>query len=198
MNFLPYLAWNSKNKQKFAKMRKRNIQLDVFSPKSNSKLIFRIFVNFQLILNKKWQKTCFLCFSQKQWVLVKIWHYQCVPCEIPFLKMYTCMHFYEFVKKLCYKIKMPKRVVLSPLKARQMQCRSQPHSPGWARVPLSSFSPKFWTFFSYFSSNFSHFLPHFGSPGGRLAHPGRPWLRHWTNGSVSNVFSLVWFLIKQH
>ena len=60
--FLPYLAWNSKNKQKFAKMRKRNIQLDVFSPKSNSKLILRIFVNFQLILNKKWQKKC---FSQK-------------------------------------------------------------------------------------------------------------------------------------
>ena len=30
----------------------------------------------------------------------------------------------------------------------------------------------------YFSSNFTHFLPHFGSPGGRLAHPGRPWLRH--------------------
>ena len=29
MNFLPYLAWNSKNQQKFAKMRKRNILLDV-------------------------------------------------------------------------------------------------------------------------------------------------------------------------
>ena len=31
---------------------------------------------------------------------------------------------------------------------------------------------------SYFSSNFIYFLPHFGPPGGRLAHPGRPWLRH--------------------
>ena len=32
--------------------------------------------------------------------------------------------------------------------------------------------------FSYFSSSFTYFLPHFGPPGGRLAHPGRPWLRH--------------------
>ena len=30
-----------------------------------------------------------------------------------------------------------------------------------------------------FSSNFTYFLPHFGPPGGRVAHPGRPWLRHW-------------------
>ena len=29
---------------------------------------------------------------------------------------------------------------------------------------------------SYFSSIFSHFLPHVGSPGGRVAHLGRPWL----------------------
>ena len=34
--------------------------------------------------------------------------------------------------------------------------------------------------FSYFSSNFAHFLPHFGPPGGRLSHPERPWLRHCT------------------
>ena len=40
--------------------------------------------------------------------LVKIWHYQWVPREIPFLKMYTFMYFYEFIKKLYYKIKMPK------------------------------------------------------------------------------------------
>ena len=31
--------------------------------------------------------------------------------KIPFLKMYTFMYFYEFVKKLYYKIKMPKRDV---------------------------------------------------------------------------------------
>ena len=62
-----------------------------------------------------------------------------------------------------------------------IQGRSQPHSPAWARVPLSSFFPQVWIKFSYFSSNFSHFLPHFDPPGGQVAHPGRPWLRHCTN-----------------
>ena len=33
--------------------------------------------------------------------------------------------------------------------------------------------------FSYFSSNFTYFLPHFGPPGGWVATQGRPWLRHW-------------------
>ena len=52
------------------------------------------------------------------------------------------------------------------------QVRSQPHSPGWARVPLSSFFPQISIIFPYFSSNFTHFLPHFGSPGGKaLATP---------------------------
>ena len=62
------------------------------------------------------------------------------------------------------------------------QGRSQPHSPGWARVPgkspLSSFFPQILINFSNFSSNFTYFLPHFGPPDGRVAHPGRPWLRH--------------------
>ena len=62
---------------------------------------------------------------------------------------------------------------------RTCQDRSQPRSPGWARVPLSSFCPQISINFSYFSSNFTYFLPHFGPPGGRVAHPGRPWLRHW-------------------
>ena len=54
------------------------------------------------------------------------------------------------------------------------QGRSQPHSPGyWARVLLSSFSPQIWNIFSYFSSNFSHFLPHFGPPGGESRPPGK-------------------------
>ena len=51
------------------------------------------------------------------------------------------------------------------------QGRSQPHSPGWARVPLSSFFPQILIKFSYFSSNFTSFLPYFGPPGGRVAHP---------------------------
>ena len=42
------------------------------------------------------------------------------------------------------------------------QGRSQPHSPWWARVPLSSFFPQISIKFSYFSSNVTHFLPHFG------------------------------------
>ena len=59
------------------------------------------------------------------------------------------------------------------------QGRSQPHSPGWARVPLSLFLPQIWIDFSYFSSNFTYFLPHFGPPGGWVTHLGRPWLCHW-------------------
>ena len=39
--------------------------------------------------------------------------------------------------------------------------------------------PQIWINFSYVSSNFSHFLPHFGSPGGHVAHPGRSWLCYW-------------------
>ena len=60
-----------------------------------------------------------------------------------------------------------------------MQGRSQPHSPGWARIPLSSFFLKCWLIYLIFPQTF--FLPYFGSPGGRLAHPGRPWLRHCNN-----------------
>ena len=42
--------------------------------------------------------------------------------------------------------------------------------PGGTEVPFAFFSPQILIDFSYFSSNFSHFLPHFGPPGGRLAH----------------------------
>ena len=47
----------------------------------------------------------------------------------------------------------------------QAQGRSQSHSSRWARVPLSSFSLKFPSLFSYFSSNFPHFLSSFWLPG---------------------------------
>ena len=67
---------------------------------------------------------------------------------------------------------------LSEFLLARTQGRSQPHSPGWARVPLSSFFPQISIIFS---SNFTHCLPHFGPPGGRVAHPGRPWLRHCTD-----------------
>ena len=55
------------------------------------------------------------------------------------------------------------------------QGRSQPHSPGWARILLSSVFPQISI---NFSSNLTYFLPHFCPLGGRVAHPGRPWLRH--------------------
>ena len=49
--------------------------------------------------------------------------------------------------------------------------------------------------FSHFSSNFLHFLPHFGLPGGRLAHPGRSWLCHCINITtlISELnFGILW------
>ena len=89
-----------------------------------------------------------------------------------------------------------------------LQGRSQPHSPGRARVPLSSFFLQISINFSYFSSNFSYFLPHFGPPGGRLAHPERPCLRHCpfdfdyhTNFARKNQFlidgfSVMWTILS--
>ena len=38
------------------------------------------------------------------------------------------------------------------------QGHSQPHSPGWARVPLSSFFAQIYIIFSYFSSTFLIFI----------------------------------------
>ena len=39
--------------------------------------------------------------------------------------------------------------------------------------------PQISIIFSYFSSNLTYFLPHFGPLGGRVANPGRLWLCHW-------------------
>ena len=58
------------------------------------------------------------------------------------------------------------------------QGHSQPHSPRWARVPLSSFFLKFLSIIVIFLI-FSNFHPHFGPLDEPLAHPGRPWLCHW-------------------
>ena len=46
--------------------------------------------------------------------------------------------------------------------------------------------------FSLFSSKFSHFIPHLGSPGGRVAHPGRPWLRYWGSLNTLGVVINFW------
>ena len=45
--------------------------------------------------------------------------------------------------------------------------------------------------FSYFSLSFTYFLPHFGSSGGPLAHPGRPWLRHWRDALLTCRFARI-------
>ena len=55
---------------------------------------------------------------------------------------------------------------------------------------------KFPSFFSYFSSKIPHFCPQFGPPGGRVARPGRPWLRPESQGGIVHcespaVFSFI-------
>ena len=47
--------------------------------------------------------------------------------------------------------------------------------PGGQEFHFPHFFLKFWSIFL----RTSYFLPHFGLLGGRVAHPGRPWLRHW-------------------
>ena len=49
---------------------------------------------------------------------------------------------------------------------------------------ISSISP----FFPHFSSIFLNLLPHFGPPGGWVAHLGRPWLCHCTRSNFSSPF----------
>ena len=111
LNFLPYLAWNSKNQQRFAKNEKKQHLMRCFKSKKQFKINFYNFCQFLAHFEQKVAKNVFFVIFAKTVSLVKIWHYQCVPCEIPFLKMYTLKYFYEFVKKLCYKIKMSKRDV---------------------------------------------------------------------------------------
>ena len=82
-----------------------------FKSKKEFKINFWNFCPFLAYFEQKVAKNVFFVTFLKNRVLVKIWHYQCVLHESPFLKMYTFMYFYEFVKKLCYKIKMPKRDV---------------------------------------------------------------------------------------
>ena len=59
------------------------------------------------------------------------------------------------------------------------QGRSQTLNLGWAREEHFLIFPHYSVIFFHFSSICPHFLPQFDAPGGRLAHPGRPWLRHW-------------------
>ena len=70
--------------------------------------------------------------------------------------------------------------------------RSQPLTPGWARREHFLNFSLFSSIFSHYSSIFLHFFPQFGLPGGRVAHPGRPWLRHWSLGKTLNLKLLRW------
>ena len=68
---------------------------------------------------------------------------------------------------LCLHLLEDRRSTLSPAINGQWRCshrqgRSQPHSPGWSRVPLCSFFPQISLNFSYISSKITYFLPHFG------------------------------------
>ena len=58
------------------------------------------------------------------------------------------------------------------------QGRSQTLNPGWAKEAHFLICPHSSIIFSHFASIFPDFLPQFGPPGGRFAHPGRPWLHH--------------------
>ena len=51
--------------------------------------------------------------------------------------------------------------------------------PGGQEFHFPHFFLKSRLSFLIFPQTFTHFLPHFGPSGGRVAHPGRPWLRHW-------------------
>ena len=50
--------------------------------------------------------------------------------------------------------------------------------PGGQEFHFPHFFLKFQSTFLIFPQTLLIFLPHFGPPGGRVAHPGRPWLRH--------------------
>ena len=64
---------------------------------------------------------------------------------------------------------------------------SQPHSSGWAKVPLPQISINF----SYFFSNFTYFLPHFGPPGGRLQGRSQPHSPGWARVPLSSFFPQI-------
>ena len=69
--------------------------------------------------------------------------------------------------------------------------------PGGQEFHFPHFFPEISINFSDFSSNFTYFLPYFGPPHGRIAHPGRPWLRHWSLGLFKCIVSDLFFYNNQ-
>ena len=65
--------------------------------------------------------------------------------------------------------------------------------PGGQEFHFPHFFLKSRLSFLIFPQTFTHFFPQFSPPGGRLAHPERPWLHHWTDSILRllQVLSLV-------
>ena len=97
-----------------------------------------------------------LLFVQVRLVMLSIWFYT------------RCCYSHVVCMFLLLSLDIP-YWQLACFMVRFTQGRSQPHSPGQAKGPLTSFFPQISINFSHFSSNFAYFLPHFGSPGGRVA-----------------------------
>ena len=92
LNFLPYLAWNSKNQQKITKNEKTQHLMGCFKSKKEFKINFWNFCLFLAYFEQKVAKNMFFVIFSKTVSFGQNWHYQCVPREISFLKMYTFMN----------------------------------------------------------------------------------------------------------
>ena len=98
-----------KKSAKIGKNEKTQHLIRCFKSKKQFKINFKNFCQFLAHFEQKVAKKHVFCDHLKNcafWSKFDITNVFLL--QIPFLKMYTCMHFYEFVKKLCYKMKMPK------------------------------------------------------------------------------------------
>ena len=62
-------------------------------------------------------------------------------------------------------------------------------TPGGQERNIASIFSSFSYILSHFPSICLYFLLKFGPPGGRLAHLGRPWLRHWMKYTITMHFN---------
>ena len=129
------------------------------------------------ILEKKWKKS-----SPGEYSHPKTW----VPFSSKKKNPYKRVPFYKnFKNQPISAMEKKKKLEMGPI---AMHVASQ----SWVgKSTTFLIFPQILINFSYFSSKFSHFLPHFVPPDGQLAHPGRPWLRHcdfrkfWKSSQIS-------------